>query len=309
MSFNIATAGGPAGSGEVLLHNLDDVDYNSVKSPTNGQVLTYNASTKKWRAATPSGGGGGGATITVSKVTAGGTYANEVFDVTGLRFDEDSGFDVVDLGGGDVKIQMNSTFKYWNINGVSALTAEGLDTLNLIPAAGLQIVANAAAKSLRIYANNVTTTLTVRDVVPDSDITRSLGAPDRRFKDLFLSGNTIVLGAVAMKVNPESGGISVVSSANTQQAVTIQAAAFTQSNDVSFNTASIGTATITNLVLTNVLGTQYGGTGHTSLTQNGVMYAANSSAFAFATGTNGKIMQIGDTGVPIFDDIDGGSFV
>lgn len=308
IAFNAAVVGGSAGSGEVLLHRLDDVDYNSVKSPTNGQVLTYNSTTKKWRASTLSGGGGGGS-ITVSKVSAGGAYSNEVFDVTGLRFDQDSGFDVVDLGGGDVKIQMNSTFKYWNINGVSALTAEGLDTLNLIPESGLQIVSNAAAKSLRIYANNITTTLTVRDVVPDTDITRNLGAPDRRFKDIYLSGNTIVLGSVAIKVNAESGGISVVSSSNTEQAVAIQAAAFTESNNVFFNTASIGTASITNLVLSNVLGTHSGGTGKTSLIQNGVMYASNSSAFEFATGTNGKVMQIGSSGVPIFDDIDGGTFV
>jgi hypothetical protein len=74
------------------------------------------------------------------------------------------------------------------------------------------------------------------------------------------------------------------------------------------NTTFTGNTTITNLILSNVLGVQYGGTGKTSLTQNGVMYAANSTAFAFATGTNGKLMQIGPTGVPIFDDLDGGMF-
>jgi len=74
------------------------------------------------------------------------------------------------------------------------------------------------------------------------------------------------------------------------------------------NVTLTGTTTISKLVLTNVLGVQYGGTGKTSLTQNGVMYAANSSAFAFATGTNGKVMQIGSSGVPVFDDLDGGTF-
>ena len=137
MAFNVATGGGPAGSGEVKLYRLDDVDYNSVKTPTNGQALVYNTTLGKWQANTISGGGG---------------------------------------------------------------------TANL---------------------HNATLT---------------------------------------------------------------------------------GTTTITNLVLSNVLGVQYGGTGKTSLTQNGVMYAANSSTFAFATGTSGKVMQIGPTGVPIFDDLDGGSF-
>jgi hypothetical protein len=39
-----------SGSGEVLLHRLDDVDYNTVKSPSNGQQLVYNSTKKKWEA-------------------------------------------------------------------------------------------------------------------------------------------------------------------------------------------------------------------------------------------------------------------
>jgi len=46
------------GSGEVKLYRLDDVDYISVKSPTNGQALVYNTTLKKWQANTVSGGGG-----------------------------------------------------------------------------------------------------------------------------------------------------------------------------------------------------------------------------------------------------------
>lgn len=38
------------GSGEVNLHKLDDVDYNSLKAAANGQVLVYNSSTRKWQA-------------------------------------------------------------------------------------------------------------------------------------------------------------------------------------------------------------------------------------------------------------------
>jgi hypothetical protein len=224
IAFNAATGGGSAGSGEVWLHKLEDVDYN-IKNATNGQALVWNASLGKWQANTISGGGG----LTVSKVLTNGSYANSVSNVTGLRFDDDSGFDVVDLGSGNVKVQMNSTFKYWNVNGVAALTAVGLDTANFIAGSGLSISANPANNSLTFSTNLNNTTLT-------------------------------------------------------------------------------GTTTIANLVLSNVLGVRYGGTGKSSLTQNGVMYAANSSAFAFATGTNGKVMQIGSTGVPVFDDIDGGSF-
>jgi hypothetical protein len=59
IAFNAAAGGGPAGSGEVLLHRLDDVDYNSVRAPTNGQALVYNSTLGKWQANTVSGGGGG----------------------------------------------------------------------------------------------------------------------------------------------------------------------------------------------------------------------------------------------------------
>jgi hypothetical protein len=45
------------GSGEVNLHKLDDVDYTSLKSASNGQALVYNSATGKWQAGTVSGSG------------------------------------------------------------------------------------------------------------------------------------------------------------------------------------------------------------------------------------------------------------
>jgi hypothetical protein len=38
------------GSGEVWLHRLDDVDYQSTKNPSNWQILTWNTSKSKWAA-------------------------------------------------------------------------------------------------------------------------------------------------------------------------------------------------------------------------------------------------------------------
>jgi len=72
----LAMAGGVAkhsGSGEVWLHRLDDVDYNTVKSPSNGQALVYNTTKGKWEANTVSGGGGGTLTIKEEGVLVGGT--------------------------------------------------------------------------------------------------------------------------------------------------------------------------------------------------------------------------------------------
>jgi hypothetical protein len=61
-AYNAATGVKHSGSGEVWLHRLDDVDYNSVKNPTNGQALVWNVAIGKWTAGAvvSSGGGGGG---------------------------------------------------------------------------------------------------------------------------------------------------------------------------------------------------------------------------------------------------------
>jgi hypothetical protein len=138
-------------------------------------------------------------------------------------------------------------------------------------------------------------------VLPSANVTYDLGSPTKRWRSLYLSNNTIYLGTAVIRA---SGNGVITFVANAQPAV-IRAAAVV----VAANTPStFQNLTITNLVLNNVLGTQYGGTGKSSLTQNGVMYASNSTAFAFATGSSGKIMQIGNNGVPKFDDVDGGSF-
>ena len=138
-------------------------------------------------------------------------------------------------------------------------------------------------------------------VLPSANVTYDLGTPTKRWRSLYLSNNTIYLGTAVIRA---SGNGVITFVANAQPAV-IRAAAVV----VAANTPStFQNLTITNLVLNNVLGVQYGGTGKSSLTQNGVMYASNNTAFSFSTGTNGKIMQIGSNGVPRFDDVDGGSF-
>jgi len=65
-----------------------------------------------------------------------------VTNVKTLQFDKDSGFDVSLQSVGVAKIRMNSTFKYWEVNGVAGLTAEGLDTVNLVSADGITLSAN-----------------------------------------------------------------------------------------------------------------------------------------------------------------------
>ena len=164
---------------------------------------------------------------------------------------------------------------------------------------GVTVGGTRLAKFSEIQSANLQSVST--HILPSANITYDLGSSTKRFRSLYLSNNTIYLGAAVIRA---SGNGVITFVANAQPAV-IRAAAVV----VAANTPSaFQNLTITNLVLNNVLGVQYGGTGKSSLTQNGVMYASNSTTFAFATGTNGKIMQIGSNGVPKFDDVDGGSF-
>jgi len=98
-----------------------------------------------------SGGSGSAGSISVkTRSASSGTVASTVTNVTGLNFDTDSGFAVTDLGNGDVLVAMNSTFKYWKIDGQPGLTAEGLDTVNFIPGSGISIVATTSGTSKSI---------------------------------------------------------------------------------------------------------------------------------------------------------------
>lgn len=51
-----------------------------------------------------------------------------------------------------------------------------------------------------------------------------------------------------------------------------------------------------------------GGTGLNTITSNGVIYGQGTSAVAVATGTNGQVLQINSSGVPVFGVIDGGTY-
>ena len=48
-----------------------------------------------------------------------------------------------------------------------------------------------------------------RDIIPDLDEVFSLGSPDRKFKNLFLSGNTITLGGTTISADTSGGGLII----------------------------------------------------------------------------------------------------
>ena len=77
--------------------------------------------------------------LSVGVVDTNNTLLSNTTDVTAIRFDTDSGFDVVDLGSGIVKVQMNSTFKTWKSAGSQDLVATGLDVVEFVAGAGINI--------------------------------------------------------------------------------------------------------------------------------------------------------------------------
>jgi hypothetical protein len=82
--------------------------------------------------------------LEVGLIDANGAPSNTTSNVTTIRFDTESGFDVSNLGNGAVKIALNSTFKYWEIDGEPTLTAQGIDTVNFETSNGITISANGA---------------------------------------------------------------------------------------------------------------------------------------------------------------------
>ena len=77
--------------------------------------------------------------LSVGVVDTNNNLLSNTTDVTAIRFDTDSGFDVVDLGSGIVKVQMNSTFKTWKSAGSQDLVATGLDVVEFVAGAGINI--------------------------------------------------------------------------------------------------------------------------------------------------------------------------
>jgi hypothetical protein len=140
------------------------------------------------------------------------------------------------------------------------------------------------------------------NVVPQSNVTLDLGTSTKRWRSLYLSGNTIYLGGLNITTTA-NGSVSFTNSLN--QPAPIQ----TSSVIISGNTQSdIAKLTVTDLILRNVLGAQYGGTGRSSIVKDGVAFGSTTSRLGFITGTSGQVMQISANGTPSFGALDGGSY-
>ena len=146
------------------------------------------------------------------------------------------------------------------------------------------------------------------DIVPTSNVEFSLGTPTKRWKDLYLSANTINLGG--FKIGGEPGAVVFRNQANSVIGT------FDSQFPSVFSGVTISNSSITNVILNGVLGPTYGGTGFTSLTPGGVLFAANTTTYSFATGANGQVLTIvngspafvNSTSLTISGDADGGTY-
>lgn len=93
-----------------------------------------------------SGGEGGGTTLTVSETGNDEIITNEITRVTAIRFDRDTGFNVENLGSGEVKVSLGSTFKTWKVDGQQDLVAVGEDTIRFIAGDGITIITDPTAE-------------------------------------------------------------------------------------------------------------------------------------------------------------------
>jgi hypothetical protein len=113
--------------------------------------------------------------LTVGLVTTGtiNTYTGTITNVSSLYFDNDSGFDVRDLGSGKAFIGMNSTFKYWVVNGQPTLVANGLDTVEFKAGNGISILTNTGTNPKAITFSITSATLTATAILVTSTATAS----------------------------------------------------------------------------------------------------------------------------------------
>ena len=134
----------------------------------------------------------------------------------------------------DVIIQANSggaIFSQWNFTKQGTITFPDATVQNTaFTGAAIDSLARSIANSAFDKANTsvtynqnlntsntvsfagvtVTGNTTVQHVIPSANITYDLGTPTARFRDLYLSGNTINLGGATIKTDAGTGAIALI---------------------------------------------------------------------------------------------------
>jgi hypothetical protein len=99
-------------------------------------VVGASGSNQTLRIASTGGGGGGGSSLTISGSSGATAYSDVPSTVV---FDDGTGFQVEDLGGGTAKITIASHFKNIFVSGSDTLIATGSDSVEVMGVGGVQV--------------------------------------------------------------------------------------------------------------------------------------------------------------------------
>ena len=164
---------------------------------TSGQTLFSN-STGGLYWETPSNG------ITVELVNT-TSNVTTLTTVSTLQFDENSGFNIVNVASGKAKVEINSTFKFWQVDGVQKLTATGLDTVNFIAGDNITITANGANTPQSIaFSTSLNPTFTTITI---GNSTVNTFANSSAFRTTKIVANGVVGTAGKVLTSNGTGGI------------------------------------------------------------------------------------------------------
>jgi hypothetical protein len=128
-----------------------------------------------------------------------------------------------------------------NITGGNLRTTGQISAGGVITAAGLNTLGNANIGNLSL------TGIVKGNLIPEVDLEQNLGAPDKRWKELYLSGNTIYLGntSITSDANGISSNVLTAENANLGNLINANfiSATFTADSSSQPNITTVGTLT------------------------------------------------------------------
>jgi hypothetical protein len=140
-----------------------------------------------------------------------------------------------------------------NISTGRGIFSGNVSSGNLSTSGNLNVSANSHIANLAI-TGNITGAL-----LPSANVTYNLGSPTQRWKDLYLSGSTIYLGATGELTTDNTGALSVTGNLTTT-------ANLNSANVTTGNITSTGTTTVTGNVIAGNVYANSGTIGATNLT-------------------------------------------
>ena len=201
-----------------------------------------------------------------------------------------------------VKFRRGSSAQHTSFTGANGEITVDTTNKTLRVHDGVTVGGVRIAKFNEISAASANLLSVTTNIVPQSNITVDLGTSTKRWRDLYLSGNTIYVGRLNITTTA-NGAFRFANSSN--QPIAIQTSKILITGNAQSDIAKL---TVTDLILRNVLGTQYGGTGTSTIIKDGIAFGATTSRLSFITGTYGQVMQVSANGTPSFGSLDGGSY-